>query len=256
MTNTIRDKPVQKELRAFEKIVSSMYNLSFEIDCAEELGDMTRLADFYLALPVLSTSLYRVLWASKGLMKDMFSHETQAARTVLRLAKKLRQPILFRDALTITVGNLGPDYNSKNDPFKDDEDLSKIVLQAHHRLCQLKLNADYLTGHGRVYDGDANIWQSIMELGKFNERPDDHMSGADFYRKILETLRYFNDSEVTEAAISALEALVENNLGLTNEYYRKHCGGATGWMFLCTSIEDEDLPWDPNETNSPRESRN
>jgi hypothetical protein len=68
--------------------------------------DLVRLADFYCALPKLSPSLYAVLWNSPDFVDEIPEYSSE----ILPCAKKLRHPILFREALCHVINN-GPIEN-------------------------------------------------------------------------------------------------------------------------------------------------
>ncbi|TVY85651.1 hypothetical protein LAWI1_G008232, partial [Lachnellula willkommii] len=53
------------ELRAFEKLLCAFYIKQYEIEDFDELETMTRQADYYCALPMLSRSLDGALWRSE-----------------------------------------------------------------------------------------------------------------------------------------------------------------------------------------------
>lgn len=73
---------------------------------------MTNLADYYCALPALSSSLPAALYRRPGVIADMQYLSPQ----FLQLAVKLRSDILFGDSLILSLGPwYSPSYRSLED---------------------------------------------------------------------------------------------------------------------------------------------
>src|SRR4051794_19417036 len=83
------------EQSGIECLLCSMYNKSYEVLSFDHFQQIVRLADYYCALPVLSASLYAVLWNSRGFTRDIPLFPGQ----MLELSKKLRHPVLFRESI-------------------------------------------------------------------------------------------------------------------------------------------------------------
>ncbi|KAG0651409.1 hypothetical protein D0Z07_2115 [Hyphodiscus hymeniophilus] len=244
-TEALKDlNRVKTEQNAFEKVLRAIYCLSYDIDSVCELEDVTRIADFYCALPALSSSLYRGLWKDTGLITSWDGIFTNAD-TVLAVAKKLRHPILFREAVIIIVSQPGRWLCGREDFLSEDDDnLKAVVLRAHHRLCRLKLKADH---HVREALRFLPITSKSVRL---SWHPEDEFSGHDHYTQIMNKLKAttFNGNEKRVAdAIRSLEALLKNNLVLTKPW--NGINGGCGSSFYCTEVDDKDLPWDETETD-------
>ena len=80
----------QFEISAMQNILCAVYNKPYVIASYEEFDNIVRLADFYCALPIVSSSLYTVLWNSPEFIEEI----QEFPDSVLRLSKKLRHPIL------------------------------------------------------------------------------------------------------------------------------------------------------------------
>lgn len=62
---------------------------------------MTKIADFYWAIPILSTTLVSGLLGSRMFTTEDFS---QAAGRLLHIARKLRNAVFFREYFVLAVG--------------------------------------------------------------------------------------------------------------------------------------------------------
>ena len=80
----------QSEISAMQNILCAVYNKPYVIASYVEFANIVRLADFYCALPIVSSSLYTVLWNSPKFVEQI----QEFPDSVLRLSKKLRHPIL------------------------------------------------------------------------------------------------------------------------------------------------------------------
>lgn len=227
----------EDEREAFEKIINAMYGMTYEIKDISQLEAVTRLADFYRALPIVSLTLYKALPISNTLISEI----AQNSSLVLRLAKKLRNPPMIREALIHVAG----DYKmwetlGKKKPFEDD-DLNCIAFKAYSHLCTLKLKADFEISE-LCYE-DRGACDIIYE----EDRPDGPQRGAIYYRVLLARLKEHRDDLDVEDAIGAIKALLQSNLVLerrtAGKYHRDQI------TFYCADIEDEDMPWDPTETD-------
>ena len=89
------------EQLAMDKLLCAIHNKAYAISGFKEFQDLVRLADFYCALPVLSTSLYAILWNSPNFVAQIGYHPLP----MLKLAKKLRHPVLFRESMIHFVSN-------------------------------------------------------------------------------------------------------------------------------------------------------
>jgi hypothetical protein len=75
---------------------------------------MTDLARFYDALPALSRSLPSTFFSSPGFIKEIRAYACE----LLVAATELRHPVLFREALILTLGPWrDPEYRRLTDPM-------------------------------------------------------------------------------------------------------------------------------------------
>ncbi|KAI9846816.1 MAG: hypothetical protein M1838_001139 [Thelocarpon superellum] len=89
--------------RAFQQLLDALYSRRSILCTMRELRQLVQLADFYLALPIVSTFVDANLHESPGLTRSIPAHATEA----LSLAKTIRSPVLFREAFVHAVGQKG-----------------------------------------------------------------------------------------------------------------------------------------------------
>jgi hypothetical protein len=211
-----------------------MYNIPYAVESVEELKRMTRLADFYRALPIVSASLYRAIWGNSALGESIWSQPFAA----LQIAKKLRHPILFREALIHVVrGREEWEGMGNKQPFEDDDELNNIAFRAHSQFCVLKLEAD----HEILSQLHWN--SNFPKIFKKLSLPESPQQGADYYRQLLKVLKAEADKQVYDDVIEAIDGLLINNLALVKDIPEEAYD-----HFFCADIEDKDMPWDPTQT--------
>jgi hypothetical protein len=94
-------------------LLRAMYNMPYDIGSADELLQLTAIADYYCALRIVSRTLHpghRFLWTQKNppiIFPPIGSGQLQ---DLLSAAVKLRHKALFQDCLIIGAGKI-------NDPF-------------------------------------------------------------------------------------------------------------------------------------------
>jgi len=101
------------EVKAFKKLLQAFYGESYPLNGVPELKRMTRIADYYCALPVLSRSI------SLPLSRGDFSIECKSSLSsieLIEIATKLHHRDLFRECVIWLAGSW-----SRCDP-----DLSKL----------------------------------------------------------------------------------------------------------------------------------
>ena len=220
---------------AFEKVLCAFYSKPYTITSFRELSDMTRLADFYRALPILSVSLYTALWQSPRLVAEIPSN----CKSTLIVAQKLRHPILFREALVHVVSQ----WKGYSHFLQGHYSLICVITASHNRVCErlLEVNQELfvainLGGLKRDFICEATKRLDNSELATQN---------AHVYRKIYERWGKTTDPEL-QTLKEQLTLLMENKLVLDRG--RAQPGvDEFKFVFLCAEIYDRELPWDMEE---------
>ncbi|KAF7947697.1 hypothetical protein EAE96_008777 [Botrytis aclada] len=127
----------EKEIEAIRKLLCAIHSKNYKIETADELKRLTRLADYYCALPVVSATLTGALFKS-GIFE--VSPEPRHCEcnvdcvALLFLARKLRHRLFFRECLIHTVGRWDSLSNFERETIKEDQDLYTLV---RIKLCVL-----------------------------------------------------------------------------------------------------------------------
>jgi hypothetical protein len=261
------------EAVAFEKLLNAMYSKPTVIEDSRELHDMTRLADFYCALPVLSTSLYISLLNSPKFLDDICSLSTAAYHkrpirdtrilgasppivtefppnhpvSLLKLAAKLRHPILFREMMVYVV-SLWESNRSIWEPAIKDAGLDDVLAKAYHAVHHLQASVFFGIFRGAV---DDEAWRvKVYEVASQLEplmATKKQMEMGFFCDRLRDQLTDF-ESEVKLEVSQMLCALMKNNLVLNKGICMPGYGDYFH-QYLCAEVKDEDLPWDLEETD-------
>jgi len=224
-----------------------MYHVSYVITGYNHLSNITRLADFYCALPILSASLGTALWRSPLLIDDI---PCECYR-MIKLAAKLRHPELFRDCFVHSV-SLWTGIDSDMEAFADDKELLGLIISAHYSICKVlaKVNMGILQlilaneeARLKCFDILTALKQKMYPTTM--DATTSPFRTAPFYLdvyKAIDTmgLLYYNGLE------EVLYALLKNNLMMDPT---KTLAGEDWVGFLCAEVADEDLPWDRTQTD-------
>jgi hypothetical protein len=166
-----------EELVAFGKLLCAMYNKNYSITNFAELSIMTRLADFFCALPILSTSLYIVLWSTPWLPDEIAAN----CKSALIISQKLHHPLLFREALVHVVSQ----WRGSSVFLEDYPDLIAVVTSAYNRVCErLLLVSQALLSAISV----GNVLESITNLNSELDSDELPTQNAHFYRRLYTTM--------------------------------------------------------------------
>lgn len=233
------------EIRAFRHLLCAMYHQPYKLCTYNDLEDLFRIADFYCALPILSNSLTAVL-----LRSDIFTHrDTPSALFISRvfdavvMAKRLRQPVFFKDCLIHIVGQ----WNSNDTRVKDPEILN-IVLNAYGRLCIKMMEMQHNLFLYTVTD------EEIFAQEANDDSLDDFPHGVrdpEFCRYVLKALRRRGRSENPEfdTLSKSITDLLKNNLALDQRDPSDiHAHGIT--YYVSADIQENELPWNPWDTEA------
>ncbi|TVY46253.1 hypothetical protein LOCC1_G004348 [Lachnellula occidentalis] len=128
---------IESEIRAFEILLRAMYGRSLSIDSTTLFYLAVELADYYCALPVLSSALNVVFYTNLVLIEATY-HEPHI---LIKTAVKLRNAVLYRECLIQTMGPWSqPQYKEI-----EDESLRRIAAAAHSTLKDMVSETQYST---------------------------------------------------------------------------------------------------------------
>ena len=253
--------PKADDARAFGHILSAMYAKPYVLTSASHLGNITRLADFICALPVVSRTLLEVLTRSK----DFLLRFSVDWMSVLPLAQKLRHHLLFKECMICFASDWDQDsmrtraqvlFNKWMLP-KISCTLSENTPTAHVRLLRLAetirgrmdwkiLKAHYLVSENMFYS--EVFRQRACEIGR---RETDYRlaNSPSTSTRIFRTIRA--DSLLLDQADDQLKEAIDT--ALQNNRILDIIAGADQYelddRFYCADIDDKELPWDLEETD-------
>ncbi|RAL63661.1 hypothetical protein DID88_003704 [Monilinia fructigena] len=250
---------------AFHKLLCTIYRMRTSITSVEELVTITRLADYYCALPTASSSIESSLLNETGLFyrhaEYMFSqYEIDEA---LKAATKLRNPVLFRELVVIAVS----DWEIHIDPerFKEmDGKVRLVIVTAAHRISAMSNQA-----RNELSRAARNPFTDLEdeEAGEIRRRLEryqlDHGTVSPYkssylhYSEQLDYLREIksnvpgngsdndseNNSKLSGSALNSLmdilSRILKVNLRLSPIPELEDREG-----FFCAEVSDEELPWE------------
>jgi len=233
----------QIQEKAFEGLLRAIYTQPSDVDC-EILIAMTDLADYYCALPILSRAL------NSALLKVNFTYELlDNPLELLSTSIKLRNPLLFKDCLNISLGPWdNPVFTSFTDPKivelakKAYDQISNNIKEINEAFHEFSTRSKYNSGItwtlARDLRGEFAECAKIVRWSLENEGKEWSTSAlpqiyqtfcrSDFGRRF--PLTYM------------IRKVLENNMTLGK---RLVAGQDQCWdRFLCAEIDDRDLPWD------------
>ncbi|PVH75279.1 hypothetical protein DL98DRAFT_593276 [Cadophora sp. DSE1049] len=226
--NSVSKSGKQKEIKAFGNLFAAMYGESYSLNSRDgpaELQHMAELADYYCALPAVSRSLTKLL-----LEKDY--HIGNRPASWITAAYKLRHAALFRECVVYLAGS----WNSKDHRPSSDMNINKVIA-----LARARITSEIADVHAELFfesSQDKCISDAIVNIMRANSA----WRLPDFYRQLW--AYDFKDYEDSRNLVrAALDPLTKNNLlfhgqnvvpgdDLYNNY------------FLCSTVSDEELPWD------------
>ncbi|PVH82195.1 hypothetical protein DL98DRAFT_653535 [Cadophora sp. DSE1049] len=219
------------ESSALGKYRCALYTRPYTITSQQELIVVTRMADYYCTLPILSATLTGALFNSPMFEDPRLNPEQnfcEISGQLLFTARTIRHLELFRECFTHVIGMWNDKALSSHDRelLEADSQLLTLIYKVRGELSSvvLQLQKDLLN----VYVHEEMAWFGMDDL----LRP-----------LLLEEL--YNCNAWTNLYYSHRD-LLASNLG----FDKSGCRAGEGIyekQFLCTQISDEDMPWDSDE---------
>ncbi|KAF5872470.1 uncharacterized protein Bfra_005830 [Botrytis fragariae] len=238
---------LEEEIEAVRKLLCAIHSKNYRIETADELKRLTRLADYYCALPVVSATLTGALFKCrifKGLLATYNAltgeHDDECV-SLLLLARKLRHGVLFKEFLIHTVGRWDSLPDLEKEVVKDDQQLYKLVQTKLILLCKIVAKTQgallmaLCDGQGELYKIFECNYSSLLigrRISMYRALYNEHVFGS------------FSDEETKEELSDLISSLLKNNLAL--DCTGKDSGGENVFenTFLCSEMEGDELPWD------------
>lgn len=227
-----------QEISEFEKLLCAIYGRSYNIVNVDELLNLVEKADYYCVLPALSQTLDGAMVRSPEFVGDI----RYRSLDLYVAAAKVRNALLFREALIWIVGP----YNDPEFQQLEDRSLRSIAKSVHGELSTRVLSVvqsllvDLHLDHAENYADDLNeLVFGILPRENLDEGKKVLLPW--YFRRLVGRLpeEYIDDGMLQ---------LLQNELKLSRDMY--NAGASKNDLeghFLCATIEDQDLPWDPEE---------
>ena len=226
-----------EERTAFEKLLNAMYSRPFQIASAAELELVTKLAEYFQALPILSFALSRALQISTGFLETLYD---DSARVIIA-AYKLHHAPLFRECLIYVLGPWDkPEFETI-----EHEEIQQVALRARNALSVQLLDAQMEVLSQAFWKSQSGGGALVLQCTHDDLSRGGHVSFPKLMRRIHTTALDLS------LDVPILISLMENKL----VFGQSSIAGGEYDLYddpledhiLCTKIGDEELPWDPNQ---------
>ncbi|KAL2070506.1 hypothetical protein VTL71DRAFT_13532 [Oculimacula yallundae] len=265
------------ESEAFGKYLCALYTRPYVIKSCKELTVMTRIADYYCTLPILSSSLTAALFKSPvfdvgdPLVGDEKSLDSFEA--MISISQKLHHAELFRECFIQIVSLWRPGNIRSCELLERDSQLFTLIQSAYLNLAEdvlrvqrdvmfaslenklLTINiTELLVSLVRNYEPE-NVTNPLRNASYFRKLKEaieriinNHTFGSDIAEALLQDKEHLRTSELWQRLMESIKDLLMNNLRFTKprdlSVEHPYYGSVYGDEFLCATISDEDLPWD------------
>jgi len=221
----------------------AFYSRPYKVVDYNQLAIMTDLAGYYCALPVLSVSL-------SGAFSSVFIKEIPGKSVdLLPLAAQLHHAVLFRECMIQVVGCC---TTCRFGAIEDDK-LRKLA-EAISNTLSTKIAGAHLGILIQVGRSQGHKIANMQSCISFNTKV------IEIAREVFGLLRsdgtlpeYFRKISVSMGVGSfpLITSLLRNELTLDPEAGLNSAGVVGKYVdyLLCTTVDDEDLPWDINATD-------
>ncbi|KAG0649953.1 hypothetical protein D0Z07_3582 [Hyphodiscus hymeniophilus] len=244
------------EVRCFEYMLRCIYSQPFKFTTILELGTLAKLAEFYIAAPAVSVALDGALVRSLASIEPLIDQ----AGFCLDMAYKLRNEFLYKESMVYVAG----DWWGNWDKCSYDDELRRCITIANagimFHLDQVNREFSCISTSNPDTDPqnsnyiDYAISQRIQHHTKeWRERRECKKTLASLYAAIWDDPFEFapvdrtNTKSARERVRQILRPLLKNNLALDKN--ARAGQGVYSDCFLSAEVADEDLPWDPKETD-------
>ncbi|KAN0093784.1 hypothetical protein V8E51_016968 [Hyaloscypha variabilis] len=225
---------IQEE--AIRKLLCAIFSRSYDIKNIYELQIMTKHADYYCCLPILSHSLAGPLYNSPGLVSTI----GKAPCATLVAAYRLRHKQLFNDSFIQAMGPLkNPQYKQLKEP-----NLLRMAEVAYTKMC-----GEILKVHQGMLEIFADANTSFKDTGKAMVELADQ--ALDEKLTVVQPMYYrlcydhaYKSSEGAKAVRKLLGPILKNNLVLNKSKVNSGEGHFDDY-FLSYNIER--YPWDDTQ---------
>ncbi|KAF5872095.1 uncharacterized protein Bfra_009124 [Botrytis fragariae] len=244
-TNKLRATHTEEgERRAFEAVLFAFYNRPYVIRDYESFKDIVRSADSLCARPALSHTLDSAFHRSPGFTDTI----CQNSDSLIRIAKELRHPVLFRECLIYEVSKAKSTAGKEHwqSKFDDEEDIRSCFVKA---LQSVDFIRDSIDCGIEFFSKDSRAWRRtlMVKCGSMDDALE--YQSATYYREVMNLLEAKKLKNINMEWYQNFLTLLSSNLILDRTLGRVGEERSPGTQsnkrgFFCAKIRDEDLPWD------------
>ncbi|KAF8865181.1 hypothetical protein BDZ45DRAFT_612272, partial [Acephala macrosclerotiorum] len=213
---------VSWSFKVFEKFLCALFDRRYEIETARELDTLADLERYYIAVPAVSTSLYSALMQSP----KFYTHILRSPETVIRAAISLKNEILLRDNLNLS---LGP-WSAPVFHYFDGSQERMLANTAYGIVCSKIMQAEMAVLNAVT----AKEAKSSAATTRYSTTAAAESTSA----KKLGIIAFAIGTTIEAALVPVLE----NNLTLAPSAVAGQREFAD--YFLCLNANDFQLPWD------------
>ncbi|TVY78169.1 hypothetical protein LSUE1_G004184, partial [Lachnellula suecica] len=237
----------EDEIRSFTLLLHALHGHKFDVLAIEDLDRAVILADYYCALPALSSHL--------NINTPVFTKATfEEPHKLIESAFQPRHSTLYRECLIQCMGPWGrPKYlNIENEPLRE------LAAESYKKLEHTVLDTEEaLIDTERILTSTRyRTERSGPTIGRFKDVKRAAVSGCGrftagryeyalplFYQQLMQ----LPGKQIAQCFRDSIEPLLKNHLVMDSGAqaglgkYRNH--------FLCLDIKDNDLPWTIGEAD-------
>ncbi|TGO08204.1 hypothetical protein BTUL_0221g00210 [Botrytis tulipae] len=249
-TNKLRAPQTEEgERLAFEAVLFAFYNRPYLIRDFESFRDIVRSADSLCARPALSHTLDSAFHRSPGFTGTI----CQNSDSLIRIAKQLHHPVLFRECLVYEVSKAKSTAGKAHWHFKfdDDKDIQLCFRKALHSVDCIRNSIDYGID---FFSRDSKEWRRMLMVKRGMMKDVLKYQSATYYRKVMKGLEAKKLKNINMEWYQDFLTLLSSNLTLDGSLGRVGEERSPGTQsnkrgFFCAKIRDRDLPWDQDSVD-------
>ncbi|KAL2063645.1 hypothetical protein VTL71DRAFT_5450 [Oculimacula yallundae] len=229
---------IELQISAFAIILSAIHAKPYSILNFERLRLVTELADYYLALSIVSRTLDAALYRSQDFVAELKDFPCE----VITAASKLRNELLFRECLPFLTGPWHQPAYLQMPKTKLRKVIHHVWLEVAAKVGEtFRALTDDIEDEKRKGDNETAC---IFAAGASMQ----NLASSSVYVSLPRMLKEIDEKTLWKSGEFAkrMNGLLRNNLVLTSQFY------AEDYLqdhFLSAAIDNEDLPWDVNEEN-------
>ncbi|TVY51273.1 hypothetical protein LCER1_G006000 [Lachnellula cervina] len=240
------------EISSFTNLIRAVHTRPIDVKTPQALCRLTKLADFYRVLPVVSNALNGVFYESLPFSSSI----SESCVELLDAAFKLRNKTLFKECF---IHVMGPWSKPRFHSLKAQElkDLAiRAQLQLNTKIMEIQLALAVMTtdpttpqfGPNSPFGPQLSSEMANIINAYRNVVIKDGKLIVPYYYRVLETIRISPHVSLTKKLSGLLQPVLKSMLRLDRGGDRAG-EGIYGDSFLCFDLTDEELPWDDKQTS-------